>query len=262
LIATPAIEDAERLQGFEAGWTDISDFDPVGARKRWRMVGNAVSVPMAKWVAERLTMKHSPFDEKAEADELPTSGSYPSAAWGRDGRRRRSVVSEWPIRETPRHLASFLEFSAVPLSKKATQGFCSRLVASSCDTNTPSWLIWIIMPRQSQPAEILDPVAPDTSRRMTRTAQRDNRKERALRSMLHRRGLRFRIHGRLLEGSRRTVDIVFARARVAVFIDGCFWHDCPIHGTSPTNNAAWWRAKIDANVARDRDTDARLVESG
>ncbi|WP_287118250.1 very short patch repair endonuclease [Mesorhizobium sp.] len=123
-------------------------------------------------------------------------------------------------------------------------------------------LIWTTMPRQPEPAEILDPVAPGTSRRMARTAQRDNRKERALRSILHRRGLRFRVHGRLLEGSRRTVDIVFARARVAVFIDGCFWHDCPIHGTSPTNNAAWWRAKIDANVARDRDTDARLVESG
>lgn len=112
------------------------------------------------------------------------------------------------------------------------------------------------------PAKFQDPVAPETTRRMTRTAQRDNRTERALRSILHRRGLRFRIHRRLLEGSRRTVDIAFARARVAVFIDGCFWHDCPIHGTIPTNNAAWWRAKINANVARDRDTDARLTESG
>ncbi|CAN7516350.1 DNA cytosine methyltransferase [Mesorhizobium caraganae] len=131
LIATPAIEDAERLQGFEPGWTDISEFDPLGARKRWRMVGNAVSVPMAKWLAERLTIKHIPFDDEAEADDLPANGSYPRAAWGRDGRRRRSAVSEWPVSETPRHLASFLEFSAVPLSRKATQGFRSRLVASS-----------------------------------------------------------------------------------------------------------------------------------
>ncbi|WP_407046157.1 very short patch repair endonuclease [Mesorhizobium abyssinicae] len=118
------------------------------------------------------------------------------------------------------------------------------------------------MSRQSEPANFVDPVAPATSRRMARTAQRDNRTERALRSILHRRGLRFRIHGRLIEGSRRTVDIVFARARVAVFVDGCFWHDCPIHGSSPTNNAVWWRTKIDANVARDRDTDTRLVRSG
>ncbi|WP_436259938.1 very short patch repair endonuclease [Mesorhizobium caraganae] len=126
----------------------------------------------------------------------------------------------------------------------------------------PSWLIWTTMQRQSAPAEILDPVAPTTSRRMARTAQRDNRNERALRSILHRRGLRFRVHRRILERTRRTVDIAFAGARVAVFIDGCFWHDCPIHGTSPINNAAWWRAKIDANVARDRDTDTRLLASG
>ncbi len=66
----------------------------------------------------------------------------------------------------------------------------------------------------------------------------------------------------MLESSRRTIDITFPRPRVAVFVDGCFWHGCPIHGTSPKNNAAWWRAKIDANIARDRDTDSRLREAG
>lgn len=97
---------------------------------------------------------------------------------------------------------------------------------------------------------------------MSRTAQRNNQHERALRSLLHARGLRFRIHARALEGSRRTIDIAFPTPRVAVFVDGCFWHGCPVHGTSPKNNAAWWRAKIDANVARDRDTDRRLREAG
>lgn len=97
---------------------------------------------------------------------------------------------------------------------------------------------------------------------MSRTAQRNNQHERALRSLLHARGLRFRIHARALEGSRRTIDIAFPTPRVAVFVDGCFWHGCPVHGTSPKNNAAWWRAKIDANVARDRDTDRRLREGG
>lgn len=97
---------------------------------------------------------------------------------------------------------------------------------------------------------------------MSRTAQRDNRKEVALRSTLHARGLRFRIHSRVLEPSRRTIDITFPAPRVAVFVDGCFWHGCPVHGTSPKNNAAWWRAKIDTNIARDRDTDRRLREAG
>jgi DNA mismatch endonuclease (patch repair protein) len=55
---------------------------------------------------------------------------------------------------------------------------------------------------------------------------------------------------------------VFVRARVAVFVDGCFWHCCPVHGSSPTRNAAWWRRKLDLNKERDEDTDRRLRESG
>lgn len=107
-----------------------------------------------------------------------------------------------------------------------------------------------------------DPIAIATTKRMAATPGRDNPHERALRSALHRRGLRFRLHRRILTNSRRTVDIVFPRARVAVFLDGCFWHGCPSHGTWPKNNADWWRAKIEANIARDRDTDRRLEELG
>lgn len=105
------------------------------------------------------------------------------------------------------------------------------------------------------------PIAPATSKRMSRTAQRDNPRERALRAELHRRGLRFRLH-RMIEGSRRTIDIAFTGPKVAVFVDGCFWHGCPEHGTWPKNNADWWRAKIEANIERDRDTDHRLAEAG
>lgn len=97
---------------------------------------------------------------------------------------------------------------------------------------------------------------------MQRTAQRDNAHERALRSELHRRGLRFRLHQRIVEGTRRTVDLAFAGPHVAVLVDGCFWHGCPAHGTWPKSNAAWWREKIEANIARDRDTDDRLDRGG
>ena len=61
---------------------------------------------------------------------------------------------------------------------------------------------------------------------------------------------------------RRRGDIVFPRARVAVYVDGCFWHGCPEHGTWPKANAAWWRDKITANQARDRDTDHKLRAAG
>jgi len=100
-----------------------------------------------------------------------------------------------------------------------------------------------------------------TSARLSRVPQRDTAIERALRSNLHRRGLRFRVHYKPLPNLRRTADIAFVSAKIAVFIDGCFWHRCPQHGTSPKNNAAWWKAKLDANVARDRDTDLRLREA-
>jgi DNA mismatch endonuclease (patch repair protein) len=97
---------------------------------------------------------------------------------------------------------------------------------------------------------------------MAATAGRDNPRERALRSELHRRGLRFRLHQRLVTNSRSTVDIVFSGARAAVLLDGCFWHGCPTHGTWPKNNAAWWRDKIEGNIARDRDMDRRLTDAG
>lgn len=110
--------------------------------------------------------------------------------------------------------------------------------------------------------ERTDPVLPTTTKRMSGTVQRHNSRELALRSELHRRGLRFRLHRRLLVGSRCTVDIAFPATRIAVFTDGCFWHGCPEHGTWPKNNADWWRAKIDTNIARDRDTDRKLTDAG
>lgn len=84
----------------------------------------------------------------------------------------------------------------------------------------------------------------------------------ALRRELHRRGLRFRLHRRVIPGLRRELDIVFGPARVAVDVRGCFWHACPEHATRPKANAEWWAEKLALNVARDRDTERRLAEAG
>lgn len=130
LIATPAIEDAERLQGFETNWTDISTEEPRGAGKRWRMVGNAVSVPMAKWIAERLTATTEPF-QTSEIVGLPDDSGWPRAGWGMKGLRARCDVSEWPVHVEGEHLASFLRHSVAPLSEKATSGFLTRLRKSN-----------------------------------------------------------------------------------------------------------------------------------
>jgi DNA (cytosine-5)-methyltransferase 1 len=130
LIATPSVEDAERLQGFPPGWTDISDVDPKATRKRWRMIGNAVSVPVAKWVAERLATDSNAFNPTID-EELPDSGGWPAAGWGFEGARGRSDVSEWPVASRTPHLAAFLTNNVQPLSSKASAGFHSRLVRSS-----------------------------------------------------------------------------------------------------------------------------------
>ncbi|HEX5475002.1 MAG TPA: hypothetical protein VFX12_10105 [Vicinamibacterales bacterium] len=74
-------------------------------------------------------------------------------------------------------------------------------------------------------------------------------------------GLRYRVAARLPLG-RRSADIAFPRLKIAIFVDGCFWHGCPKHGTWPRAHARWWRAKIEGNKARDADTDARLRRAG
>ena len=75
-------------------------------------------------------------------------------------------------------------------------------------------------------------------------------------------GLRYRVHVRPLPDLRREADISFQTAQVAVFVDGCFWHSCPEHGSSPASHGTWWAAKLAANVRRDRDTDERLRAAG
>lgn len=108
----------------------------------------------------------------------------------------------------------------------------------------------------------INPASEAISRRMSRTRRRDTSPEVKLRRELHASGLRFRVDKAVLSGVRRRPDIVFGPAKVAVFIDGCFWHGCPKHGTWPKHNAEFWRTKIQANQHRDRDTDQRLSEAG
>lgn len=91
---------------------------------------------------------------------------------------------------------------------------------------------------------------------------RDTKPEMALRSAVHALGLRYRVSGRPLKELRRTADLVFPKVRVAVFLDGCFWHGCPEHHSVAVTNADFWAKKVAGNIERDRDTDMRLVEAG
>jgi DNA mismatch endonuclease (patch repair protein) len=102
----------------------------------------------------------------------------------------------------------------------------------------------------------------DALRRMKSTRQRDTAAELAIRRELHRAGLRFRVDRSVLPGIRRRADIVFPSTKVVVFVDGCFWHCCPVHRTFPRANASWWAAKLDANRRRDADTNRQLKKAG
>lgn len=91
---------------------------------------------------------------------------------------------------------------------------------------------------------------------------RDTGPEKAVRSTLHRLGLRYRVNTRPEPTLRRTADIVFRPSRVAVFVDGCFWHSCPVHGTRPSTHSAFWHDKLERTLERDRETTGALEQAG
>ncbi|WP_405928602.1 very short patch repair endonuclease [Streptomyces griseus] len=108
----------------------------------------------------------------------------------------------------------------------------------------------------------IEPSSPGVSARMSSQVSRDTKPEVAVRKLLHAAGYRFRVNTRVPDMPRRTIDIAFTRAKVAVMIDGCFWHGCPLHATQPKANAQWWREKLDRNMARDRETTEHLAAAG
>jgi DNA mismatch endonuclease, patch repair protein len=98
---------------------------------------------------------------------------------------------------------------------------------------------------------------------MRANRKHDTGPERALRSAMHRQGLRYRLRTTIVTDKVRVVpDVAFAGARVAVFVDGCFWHGCPEHGNAPRSNTGYWLPKLARNVERDRVVDVVLVDAG
>ena len=102
----------------------------------------------------------------------------------------------------------------------------------------------------------------NASLRMAKVRQTDTDAELALRREMYRIGLRYRIGYEVLRKPRRVADVAFPGRKIAVFVDGCFWHGCPEHATWPKRNADFWRQKIEANRQRDADTNARLQANG
>ncbi|MDQ6522355.1 DNA (cytosine-5-)-methyltransferase [Nocardioides sp. LHD-245] len=124
LFVTPSVEDAEAMQGFERGWTNVT----TTARKngpRWKLVGNAVTTRVAEWVAGRLD---EPGDLVIDLDGSEVSHRWPTAAWGENGKAHKVAISEFPLLASYEHLSSVVDLSeAAPLSARAINGFQNRL---------------------------------------------------------------------------------------------------------------------------------------
>ncbi|MFE2421502.1 very short patch repair endonuclease [Streptomyces hokutonensis] len=99
-------------------------------------------------------------------------------------------------------------------------------------------------------------------RNMQAIRSRDTKPEQLIRRLVHAQGLRYRVAARPLPHLRRTADMVFRPAKVAVFIDGCYWHGCPYHYIPPKTNPGYWSDKVAGNMTRDRDTDQKLKDAG
>ncbi|WP_175983514.1 very short patch repair endonuclease [Burkholderia vietnamiensis] len=104
--------------------------------------------------------------------------------------------------------------------------------------------------------------SPEVSRRMAKVRQKGTDAEVALRREMYRIGLRYRVNYEVLKKPRRVADIAFPGRKIAIFVDGCFWHGCPEHATWPKRNTELWRQKIETNRLRDADTNERLRSIG
>ena len=104
--------------------------------------------------------------------------------------------------------------------------------------------------------------SPATRKAMQGNRRRDTGPEMAIRRLVHARGLRYRVDARPLPGVRHTADMIFTRARVAVFIDGCWWHGCAEHYRPPASNISYWAGKVARNRARDELTNKNLTAAG
>jgi DNA (cytosine-5)-methyltransferase 1 len=126
-IVVPSLRDAERLQGFPAGWTAPAE-EVTTRRHRWKLIGNAVNVRAARWLGRRLAHPAPVYLHGGEP--LPRGSAWPSAAWNVGAGRFSAPVSPWPRATRLYGVHEYLRFAPTPLSRRATEGFLSRLLAS------------------------------------------------------------------------------------------------------------------------------------
>ncbi|WP_336648467.1 DNA mismatch endonuclease Vsr [Microbacterium sp. MMO-10] len=267
-IVLPSIEDAEVLQGFERGWTADAD-RPGEPSARWKLVGNAVTVPLARWVGERIVA--------ADVGRLRTVGvggaprdarrPWPDAAYGEPGMQvHAALASKWPIETAIAPLDEVLDHEGLrPLSYRATRGFLSRIEESgiTLDNHFLDDLESHLSTMRTDASRVVSWASSDVARtRMQAVKHQNTTPELKLRRALSDLGLRYRLQIRPEADLRWRADILFKGAKAIVDVRGCFWHVCPLHQTHPKANAARWEAKLRGNQERDRRMESELSARG
>ncbi len=272
-IVTPSIADGERLQGFAPGWT--TDAQTVGEHDhRWKLIGNAVPVPVADWLGEQLTAKSRHW-EPQELTPLIRDGSWPASAWF-DGRNSWVAnVSAWPRREPYQHLATFIDFeAAIPLSHRATLGFLRRLDHSNLRVD-PNFLKsledHLRAVRSATPRSTVQKFRPSVQAKANANTTRPRNAtvrvvkespEVRLRKELHRRGMRYRLHSKLDGSNANRISISFRKAKVAVEVKRCRQNLCPDHWDSNGSDSERWIMQAISRQRRDSLVEASLRDAG
>lgn len=267
-IVLPSIEDAEILQGFHRGWTAAADRAGEPSA-RWKLVGNAVTVPLARWVGERIVATDSGLNSGVHVEGFPRDFKrpWPDAAYGGPGTPVHAAdASRWPIQTDMTSLDDVLDHDGLrPLSFRATKGFLSRIEESGIKLDSD-----FLGDLESHLAAMRADVKTEPSwassdgvrKRMQAVKQRNTTPELKLRRALSDRRLRYRLQVRPEADLRWRSDIVFKGPKVVVDVRGCFWHSCPEHRTKPKANADRWAAKLDGNRERDMRMEAELTDRG
>jgi DNA (cytosine-5)-methyltransferase 1 len=257
-IGVPHVCDGERLQGFPKDWTKVSlGSMSLAAGARWRLVGNAVSVPVAEWLGKRLSEPGQ--SDPSKQRPLARGEKWPGSALGAKGKKWRVDVSEFPLPLVPVPLWGFLKNGLQPLSLRAAKGFLDRFERSRLKKN-PKFLA--ALRRFVKELQKLAPPSPSTTKKMKSVARSATDVELELVKALKSTRLRFEENTHAVADVKTRPDLLFRKKKVAVYVDGCFWHSCPHHGTHPRTNAAFWDEKLQRNADRDQANTRALEERG
>lgn len=260
----PSVSSGERLQGLPPGWVNAGVV-PGERDLSWKLIGNAVPVPIGEWVGGRI-LTASGGEQTPSATPLDRDRRWPSAGFGSHAGAWSVPVSAWPSVAPLVPLEQLVDpLTSAPLSHRAVTGFLKRLDQSGLpvpDAFYRDLESHQVATRPKLTTSVKWDTDKATSARLGRQPQGSTKPELALRRALTALGLRYRLQYRALPDRKSRVDVAFVGARVAVDVRGCFWHMCPLHGTKPKANAERWAAKLARNVERDRQTVERLEDAG